>query len=91
DIEVFSCDVGLRKPDPEIYLLAAERLDVRPGGCLYVGDGSYHELSGAAAVGMRPLLIRDPQEAAEMLRPEPDDWDGASIDDLRRIRDLLEP
>jgi putative hydrolase of the HAD superfamily len=89
DAEIFSSEVALRKPDPEIYLLAAERLDVRPGGCLYVGDGSYHELSGAAAVGMRPLLIRDPQEAAEMLRPEPDDWDGASIDDLRRIRDLL--
>ena len=55
-----------------------------------MGDGSYHELSGAAAVGMRPLLIRDPQEEAEMLRPELDDWDGASIDDLRRIPDLLD-
>ena len=90
DAEIFSSEVALRKPDPEIYLLAAERLDVRPRGCLYVGDGSYHELSGAAAAGMRPVLIRDPQEAAEMLRPEPDDWDGASIDDLRRIPDLLE-
>ncbi len=28
DVEVFSCDVGLRKPDPEIYLLATERLGV---------------------------------------------------------------
>ena len=90
DAEIFSSEVAQRKPDPEIYLLAAERLDVRPGCCLYVGDGSYHELSGAAAAGMRPVLIRDPQEAAEMLRPEPDDWDGASIDDLRRIPGLLE-
>ena len=90
DAEIFSSEVALRKPDPEIYLLAAERLDVRPQACLYVGDGSYRELSGAAAAGMRPVLIRDPQEAAEMLRPEPDDWDGESIDDLRRIPDLLE-
>jgi putative hydrolase of the HAD superfamily len=90
DVEVFSCDVGLRKPDPEIYLLAAERLGVSPQACLYVGDGSYRELSGAAAVGMRPVLIRDPQEEAEMLRPEVEAWDGASIDDLRRIPDLLE-
>jgi putative hydrolase of the HAD superfamily len=89
DAEVFSCEVGLRKPDPEIYLLAAERLRVAPDACLYVGDGSYHELSGAAAVGMHPVLIRDPEEEAEMLRPEPDAWDGASIDHLRRIPDLL--
>lgn len=90
DAEIFSSEVALRKPDPEIYLLAAERLGVRPQGCLYVGDGSYRELSGAAAVSMRPVLIRDTQEAAEMLRPEPDDWDGESIDHLRRIQDLLE-
>ncbi|HET9248714.1 MAG TPA: HAD-IA family hydrolase [Actinomycetota bacterium] len=89
DVEVFSCDVGLRKPDAEIYLLAAERLGVAPQACLYVGDGSYGELSGAAAVGMRPVLIRDPEEEAEMLRPEAEDWDGATIDDLRRIPDLL--
>jgi putative hydrolase of the HAD superfamily len=89
DAEVFSCEVGLRKPDPDIYLLAAERLRVAPDACLYVGDGSYHELSGAAAVGMHPVLIRDPEEEAEMLRPEPDAWDGASIDHLRRIPDLL--
>jgi putative hydrolase of the HAD superfamily len=90
DVEVFSCDVGLRKPDPEIYRLATERLGVAAEVCLYVGDGSYRELSGAAAVGMRPLLIRDPEEEAEMLRPEVEAWDGASIDDLRRIPDLLE-
>ena len=90
DVEVFSCDVGLRKPDPEIYLLATERLGVAPQACLYVGDGSYRELSGAAAVGMRPVLIHDPAEAAEMLRPEVEDWEGTTIDDLRRIPALLE-
>ena len=90
DVEVFSCDVGLRKPDPEIYLLATERLGVAPQACLYVGDGSYRELSGAAAVGMRSVLIRDPQEEAEMLRPEVEEWEGATIDDLRRIPALLQ-
>jgi hypothetical protein len=39
---------------------------------------------------MRPVLIRDPQEEAEMLRPEVEVWGGASIDDLRRIPDLLD-
>ena len=55
-----------------------------------MGDGSYHELSGAAAAGMHPVLIRDLQEEAEMLRPDVDEWDGASIDDLRLIPGLLD-
>jgi len=91
DVEVFSCEVGLRKPDPEIYLLACRRLGVDPSACLYVGDGSYRELTGAAAVGMHAVLIRDPGEAeVEALRPEAEDWAGPSIADLREIGELLE-
>ncbi|MFI7430389.1 HAD family hydrolase [Micromonospora sp. NPDC049836] len=52
DVAVFSCDVGLAKPDPAIYHLAAERLGVRPADCVFVGDGADGELAGAAAVGM---------------------------------------
>lgn len=90
-VEVFSSETGLRKPDPEIYLLASERLGVEPEACLYVGDGAYGELSGAAAVGMRPILIRDPNEdPADVLRPEAEEWDGATIGDLREVLPLLD-
>ncbi|MEX2422127.1 MAG: HAD-IA family hydrolase [Actinomycetota bacterium] len=89
DVEVFSSEVGLRKPEPEIYLLACERLGVGPGDCLYVGDGSYRELSGATAVGMRAVLIRDPDEDAEVLRFDADDWDGPAIADLREVPGLV--
>jgi putative hydrolase of the HAD superfamily len=91
DVEVFSCEVGLRKPDPEIYLAATARLGVDPADCLYVGDGSYAELSGATAVGMHAVLIRDPAEAdVEALRPEAEEWDGPAIENLREIAALLE-
>ena len=90
DVEVFSCEAGMRKPEPEIYLLACERLGVEPTSCLYVGDGSYGELSGATAVGMYAVLIRDPAEAEiEALRPEAEEWEGATIADLREIAGLL--
>ena len=89
DAEIFSSEVALRKPDAAIYQLAAERLGVEAGACTYVGDGAYRELTGAAAVGMRPILIRDPDEEAEMLRPDPDDWDGETIGDLREIPGIL--
>jgi putative hydrolase of the HAD superfamily len=89
DVEVFSCEVALRKPDPDIYLLAAARLAVRAQACLYVGDGSYRELSGAEAVGMRAVLIRDPEEQTVMLRPDAEDWTGEAISTLSEVFGLL--
>lgn len=90
DVEVFSCEVALRKPDPAIYVLACERLGLEPAECLYVGDGSYRELTGAAAVGMRSVMIADPESTVEMLRPDPDDWSGETIASLLEIPALLE-
>jgi putative hydrolase of the HAD superfamily len=90
DVEVFSSEVGLRKPEPEIYLLTSERLGVRPEACLYVGDGSYRELSGAAAVGMHPVLVLDPDvDPEEISRPEVEDWTGPRIASLTEVPALL--
>jgi putative hydrolase of the HAD superfamily len=89
DALVFSSEVGLRKPNPAIYLAASDRLGVDPGECLYVGDGSNRELTGAAAVGMTPVRIVDPTEDVRMLRPDVDDWAGAEIRSLAEIRVLL--
>jgi putative hydrolase of the HAD superfamily len=89
DVEVFSAEVGLRKPEPEIYLKACELLGVDATRCFYVGDGAYGELSGATAVGMTAVLIRDPADAdVEALRPEAEDWDVV-IADLREIAGLV--
>lgn len=89
EVLVFSCEVGLRKPDPRIYLAAAEGLGVEPSACLYVGDGGYRELTGAQAVGMHPVRIVDAAEG-EVLRPDPDDWRGPTISSLLELRTLLE-
>jgi putative hydrolase of the HAD superfamily len=91
DVEVFSCEAMLRKPEPEIYRLACERLGVEPADCLYVGDGAYGELTGAAAVGMHAVLIRDPEEAeTEALRLEAEDWSGPAISNLGEVAGLLD-
>ena len=49
---VFSCNVGLLKPDRQIYELAMQRLNVSPEQCLFVGDGGSNELCGAKSAGM---------------------------------------
>ena len=92
DVEVFSSEVGLRKPDPAIYEAACDGLGIDATSCLYVGDGAYGELSGAAALGMTAVLVRDPTETpGQMLRPESEDtWDGRTIASLAEVVSLLE-
>ncbi len=53
---IFSCNVGLLKPDRQIYELAMQRLNVSPEQCLFVGDGGSNELCGAKSAGMGTVL-----------------------------------
>jgi putative hydrolase of the HAD superfamily len=59
DDVVISADVGLHKPQPEIYRLAAERLAEDPERCVFVDD-LRENCEGAEAVGMTTILHRDP-------------------------------
>lgn len=67
------------KPDPEVYLLAAERLGVDPEHCLVFED-SLQGLRAAIAAGMHTAVIRDAwsEHDREALRTEAerhfDDW-----------------
>ncbi len=55
DCLVISGSEGLRKPDPKIYMLAAERLQLKPEEILYLDDHP-DRISPAAALGMQVLL-----------------------------------
>ncbi|MEK6251398.1 MAG: HAD family phosphatase [Actinomycetota bacterium] len=61
DEVVISAEVGLHKPQPEIYLLAAERLGIGPEDCVFVDD-LRENCAGAEAVGMTAVLHRDAAE-----------------------------
>ncbi len=66
DVVVISAEVGLHKPQPEIYLLAAERLGEPPERCVFVDD-LRENCAGAEAVGMAAVLHRDPETTAPRL------------------------
>lgn len=60
--EAFSCiilseEVGIRKPDPKIFHLAANTLKVRASECLYVGDSYFHDIIGAKEAGMKACWL----------------------------------
>ena len=92
DVTVFSCSVGLRKPDPRIYQIAVDRLKVEPHDCLYIGDGGSQELTGASQVGMTPVLLRLPEEERTSIyrvNDEVDAWHGTVISSLTEVLTLL--
>ena len=65
---VISGEVGLHKPEPEIYRLGAERIGVEPERCVFVDD-LRENIAGADAVGMLGILHRKPEKTiAELER-----------------------
>jgi putative hydrolase of the HAD superfamily len=62
---VISGEVGMHKPQPEIFLLGAERAGVEAGDCVFVDD-LRQNCEGAEAVGMTAVLHR----GAEQTLPE---------------------
>lgn len=59
---VISGEVGLRKPDPEIYRLAADRLSVEPSACVFVDDLE-RNVEVARELGMVGVIHRGDEEA----------------------------
>jgi putative hydrolase of the HAD superfamily len=85
DAAVFSCQEGTRKPDPRLFRTVAARLGVSPAECLYVGDGGGNELTGASAVGMRPVLLAGPDWHPHGAVGRETDWSGERISSLTEL------
>lgn len=66
DVIVISGEVGMRKPDPEIFTLTTDKLALEPEVCIFVDDHPGH-LKTAAEVGMRTVLHRTPAETIQEL------------------------
>jgi putative hydrolase of the HAD superfamily len=87
DAVLLSCEVGLVKPEPEIYLLAARRVAADPTECVFVGDGRSDELKGARAVGMRAVRM---DRAVKHDGPR-DEYFDLRVTDLQELLDWLPP
>lgn len=82
-VTVFSIEVGVCKPDPEIYLTACRALGVAPADCLYIGDGGSQELTGARAVGMSAVRLAAPDLASHLVYDADQSWSGPCAGTLR--------
>ncbi len=72
---VISSEVGRRKPHPDFYLAACQRMGLPPGRVLCVGDDPENDYRGPGRAGLPALLV---------------DRDGLALaDDLPRLPGLL--
>lgn len=61
DLIVSNQDVSKPKPDPEMYLVAMQKLNVSPNECLIVEDNE-HGIQAALASGGHLLRVANPDD-----------------------------
>ena len=70
DGTLISADVGLVKPQPEIYRLLCETFSLQPDECVFVDD-AIHNAEGACFCGLHPIVFHnDVAELRQKLRDE---------------------
>jgi len=67
DHVVESSKLGIRKPDPRIYALMCEALDVEPSNCIYLDDLGIN-LKPARAMGMTTIKVVSEAQLLDDLR-----------------------
>lgn len=59
DVVILSCEVGIAKPDPGIYLFALQQLGVLSADAVFLDDRPDY-CGGAESVGIRPIQVARP-------------------------------
>lgn len=81
---VISGEVGISKPDPEIYLLALERLGTTAEETLFIGDHPVNDIWGAAKAGMETIWLKRKHSWDDSLDAHP--WKTIhELDELKGI------
>ncbi len=66
----FSDECGIRKPDPEIFLLTLRQIGVSPEEAVHVGDDPVLDVEGARDAGMRAIQLTASGRAVGPVKPD---------------------
>ena len=58
DAVVISGDVGVHKPNPEPFMVLAEKIGIDPSEMMYVGDHPLNDVEGSRRAGYTPVWVR---------------------------------
>ena len=67
DHVIESSVVGIRKPNPEIYMMSCDALNVSPDQCIYLDDLGIN-LKPARELGMTTIKVIQPEDAIQEVR-----------------------
>ena len=80
-------DTGKRKPSPQPFQLALDRMEIEAEEALMIGDWIDRDLLGAKSLGMRTAHAR---YGAEIAENKPDPLADEVLDDIRDILKLVD-
>lgn len=66
DLFVYSCEIGMRKPDREIYDYTLSNIKVNPEEAVFIDDRE-ENIAAANALGMHGILFESPEQVQESL------------------------
>ncbi len=79
---VFSCDMGLLKPDPRIFIYAMEKMETTPDHTCIIGDRIRTIILGGAILGSKLVLVERKMEKPVISEQLPIDAIVPSLDCL---------
>jgi len=87
-VVVTSGELGIRKPDPRLFLEACNRLGITPSECVVIGD-SWRDVEGGKRAGMKVVLIARSPPSSWETSYEPDDRAGNLVEAVSKAIKLL--
>jgi putative hydrolase of the HAD superfamily len=88
---LLSSKLGIRKPNPEIYLEAARRVGVAPEKCVYVGDNPVRDVEGVQDAGFAMSIILIEPATLKKEPPKGDVKPDLFIKALSDLLDIFQP
>lgn len=88
---ILSSKVGIRKPNPEIYWLAAREIGVEPEKCAYLGDNPVRDVEGTRAAGFGMMILFDEPATTAKEPPTGDHVPDHVIRETRELLDIFPP
>ena len=85
DILLVGGDIGIQKPDARFFEIGAERLNLKPEECVYVGDHPKNDIDGALSSGMKAIRMNTGWFKNQSFR------DGVPvIEDIIQVLDVID-
>jgi putative hydrolase of the HAD superfamily len=81
DLMICSRDLGLRKPNPEIFRYVLEQIDAEPSTTVHVGDSVESDMIGAQNVGITGIWIKTPDQQP---------WNNYAVNNICELPRMLE-